>query len=64
MNVILEAAESNRCLVVKWPRLIYLLPILQHYFPSSKFIQVIRDGRDIQMKTNDISIDPIRYGFF
>jgi hypothetical protein len=38
---------QNDCVVVKAPRLIFLLPIIHKYFPIAEHVQVIRDGRDI-----------------
>jgi len=54
MNVIHNVSHTNDCVVVKWPRLIYLFPILRHYFPESKFIHVVRDARDMMFSTNEL----------
>ena len=47
--IVANAQVNNECVVVKAPRLIFLLPLVHHYFPSAKYVQVIRDGRGIHI---------------
>ena len=45
--IVANAQVNNECVVVKAPRLIFLLPLVHQYFPGAKYVQVIRDGRGI-----------------
>eukprot|EP00026_Physarum_polycephalum_P011466 Phypoly_transcript_11695.p1 GENE.Phypoly_transcript_11695~~Phypoly_transcript_11695.p1 ORF type:complete len:313 (+),score=32.57 Phypoly_transcript_11695:102-1040(+) len=47
-----NAQEKFSCVVVKAPRLIFLLPVIHKYFPNAKYVQVVRDGRDMAFSDN------------
>jgi hypothetical protein len=40
----------------KNPRSIHVLPFIHKQFPDLKFIQVVRDGRDMAFSTNDVQL--------
>ena len=40
----------------KNPRSIHVLPFIHRQFPDLKFIQVVRDGRDMAFSTNDVQL--------
>ena len=34
------------CIIIKCPKLIYLIPQIQDLYPTAKFIHILRDGRE------------------